>query len=212
MGKGTKAIIDLYDPYTGDELWSLYVARYGTTPLFTEPGQLRAVFDIYVQWCRNHPIEVLEYVKSGINAGSSYIKKMKLYVSEFGFTQFIGADGSYLEERLKTYTEMQERYHDNESAAFLKEIEAIRKWIRDDLDKSAMVGQFDAGYVAKIRGLREQRDVTSGGEKIQGAMKIEVLSNEAVGNLHKLRTVQSKRKAKDIEKLADNKEHEKTKE
>lgn len=200
-----KLLNDIYDPYSGDELWSLYTARFGKTPLFTEPGQLREVFDVYVQWCRNHPIEVLDYVKSGMNAGRSYTKKMKLMVTEFGFTQFIGANGSYLTDRMKSYKDMHEKFGDAESAKFMKEIDNIREWIRDDMDKSATVGQFDASYVAKLRGLKEYRDVTSGGEKVEGSLKVEVLSNEAAGNLQQLRGIATKRerKAKGVENLKD---------
>ena len=205
-----KLLNDLYDPYTGDELWSLYTARFGKTPLFDEPGQLREVFDIYVQWCRNHPLEILDYVKSGMQAGREYTKKMKLLVTEFGFTQFIGAYGSYLGDRMKRYKEMHEKFNDAESLKFMQEIDNIREWIRDDMDKSATVGQFDASYVSKLRGLREYRDVTSGGEKVEGSLKVEVLSAEAAGHINALKGIAKKRerKAKGIENLKDRKEDE----
>lgn len=200
-----KLLNDIYDPYTGNELWSLYTARYGKTPLFDEPGQLREVFDIYVQWCRNHPIEVLDYVKSGNAAGMEYTKKMKLLVTEFGFTQFLGVNGSYLTDRAKRYKEMQEKFKDAESAKFLKEIDNIREWIRDDMDKSASIGQFDATYISKLRGLKEYRDVTSGGEKVEGSLRVEVLSAEAAGHINALKGIAKKRerKAKGIENLKD---------
>lgn len=200
-----KLLNDIYDPYTGNELWSLYTARFGKTPLFDEPGQLREVFDTYVQWCRNHPIEVLDYVKSGMNAGREYTKKMKLLVTEFGFTQFLGVNGSYLTDRAKRYKEMQEKFKDAESAKFLKEIDNIREWIRDDMDKSASIGQFDATYISKLRGLKEYRDVTSGGEKVEGSLRVEVLSAEAAGHINALKGIAKKRerKAKGIENLKD---------
>lgn len=200
-----KLLNDIYDPYTGNELWSLYTARFGKTPLFDEPGQLREVFDTYVQWCRNHPIEVLDYVKSGMNAGREYTKKMKLLVTEFGFTQFLGVNGSYLTDRAKCYKEMQEKFKDAESAKFLKEIDNIREWIRDDMDKSASIGQFDATYISKLRGLKEYRDVTSGGEKVEGSLRVEVLSAEAAGHINALKGIAKKRerKAKGIENLKD---------
>lgn len=205
-----KLLNDLYDPYTGDELWSLYTARYGKTPLFDEPGQLREVFDIYVQWCRNHPIEVIDYVKSGMQAGREYTKKMKLLVTEFGFTQFLGVHGTFLTQRVKRYKEMHENFKDVESLKFIDEIDNIREWIRDDMDKSAMVGQFDPTYTSKLRGLREYRDVTSGGEKVEGSLKVEVLSAEAAGHINALKGIAKKRerKAKGTENLKDRKEDE----
>ena len=32
---------NLYNPFYGEELYTLYKERFGHTPMFTEPGQLR---------------------------------------------------------------------------------------------------------------------------------------------------------------------------
>lgn len=202
-----KALLDLLDPYEGNNLWSLYCSRVGRTPIFTSAAQMRYAFDTYVQWCANHPLEGKEYVKSGIAAGHCYIVQRKHLVTEFGFTQFIGVNSTYLIDRKKMYEEQHEKYKDDESLEMLAEIESIRAWIREDMDKNAIAGFYDSNYVAKLRQLRDYKDYTSNGETVQGNMKVEVLETETVNNIVKLKNIADKkprRKAKGLDNLKDN--------
>lgn len=197
---------NLYNPFYGEELYTLYKERFGHTPMFTEPGQLREVFDNYVMWCRNHPIESVDYVKSGVLAGQSYVVRKKLLVTEFGFTQFLGTSCDYLNTREKGYKEQHEKYHDDESLAFLEEIRVIRQWIRDDMDKGASVGLYDPNYISKLRGLKALSDVTSNDEKITGGLRVEVLSNDTAKRMQALAKVAKKREKHGDDKLDDPKE------
>lgn len=171
--------------------------------MFTEPGQLREVFDAYVMWCRNHPIETTEYVKSGIAAGTQYTVYKKLLVTEFGFTQFLGVSADYLNNREGSYTQQHEKYKDDESLAFLEEIRVIRQWIRDDMDKGAAVGIYDPNYISKLRGLKDLRDVTSNGEKVTGGLRVEVLDNDTAKRMQLLAKVAKKREKHGDDKLED---------
>lgn len=55
------------------------------------------------------------------------------------------------------------------------------------MDESALAGMVDATYMAKLRGLRDLKDVTSNGKEAgTKAMQVNVLSAEAVDNLKKL--------------------------
>lgn len=192
----TKTQLDLCESFEYDNLYSLYVARRGQTPLFTSPAQIRAAFDDYVAWCREHPIMVADVVKSGANAGTPYEYPRRLMVTEFGFTQYIGAGSSWFYDREKIYKANVAEFGDAESEAFLDEIATIRAFIRDDMDKGAVSGIYDANYVGKLRGLRDLRDVTSDGGKIKGAMTVQVLNSETAENLKLLKKVAKKREKK----------------
>ena len=55
------------------------------------------------------------------------------------------------------------------------------------MDESALAGMVDATYMAKLRGLRDLKDVTSNGKEAgTKAMQVNVLSADAVENLKKL--------------------------
>ncbi|WAX10947.1 hypothetical protein BV741P2_00051 [Phocaeicola phage BV741P2] len=55
------------------------------------------------------------------------------------------------------------------------------------MDESALGGLVDANYMAKLRGLRDLKDVTSNGKEAGAkAMQVNVLSEDAVNNLKKL--------------------------
>ena len=154
-------------------------------------------------WCRNHPIETTEYVKSGIAAGTQYTVYKKLLVTEFGFTQFLGVSADYLNKRESSYTQQHEKYKDDESSAFLEEIRVIRQWIRDDMDKGAAVGIYDPNYISKLRGLKDLRDVTSNGEKVTGGLRVEVLDNDTAKRMQLLAKVAKKREKHGDDKLED---------
>ena len=63
----------------------------------------------------------------------------------------------------------------------------IAELIATDMDESALAGVVDANYMAKLRGLRDLKDVTSNGKEAgTKAMQVNVLSEDAVKNLQKL--------------------------
>ena len=63
----------------------------------------------------------------------------------------------------------------------------IKETITTDMDESALSGLVDANYMAKLRGLRDLKDVTSNGKEAgTKAMQVNVLSEDAVNNLKKL--------------------------
>ena len=63
----------------------------------------------------------------------------------------------------------------------------IKEILTNDMDEAALAGLVDASYMARLRGLRDLKDVTSNGKEAgTKAMQINVLSTEAVENLKKL--------------------------
>lgn len=186
----------MYDPKDGTDLWNIYTRRAGKTPIFTKPSELLQAFDDYVEWSRSNPIECEEYVKSGKEAGTPYVVRKKNLLTEAGFCFFIGANSNYVQDRSNAYAKDWEEFKDEIALGFLNIMNDIRKFIAEDMDRGAVSGQYDSMYVARLRGLKDQRDVTSGGEKVQGGLSVQVLTDEAAGNIRKLAKVSQKRSVK----------------
>lgn len=184
----------VYDPTEGTELWDLYTKRVGTPPVFTKPYEFQQAFNDYVEWSRLHPIECEDYIKSGPRAGESYTVKKKNLITEAGFCFFIGVNSNYIQDRANAFTHDWEEFNDEIALGFLKVVNDIRKFITEDMDRGAVSGQYDAMYVARLRGLKDQRDVTTAGEKIQGSLSVSVLNQETVDNIQKLKTLKRKPK------------------
>lgn len=184
----------VYDPTEGTELWDLYTKRVGTSPVFTKPYEFQQAFNDYVEWSRNHPILCKEYIKSGPRAGEPYEVEKKNLITEAGFCFFIGANSNYLQDRANAFTKDWEQEKNEIALGFLKVVNDIRKFIAEDMDRGAVSGQYDAMYVARLRGLKDQRDVTTAGEKIQGSLSVSVLNQETVDNIQKLKTLKRKPK------------------
>lgn len=183
-----------YDPTEGTELWDLYTKRVGTPPIFTKPSEFQQAFNDYVEWSRNHPILCKDYIKSGPRAGEPYEVEKKNLITEAGFCFFIGANSNYIQDRANAFTKDWEEFNDEIALGFLKVLNDIRKYIAEDMDRGAVSGQYDSMYVARLRGLRDQRDVTTAGEKIQGGLSVSVLNHETVDNIQKLKTLKRKPK------------------
>ena len=109
------------------------------------------------------------------------------YVAEYmNFCLFIGWT---LQAFKKNGAQLEKLADDgNEDAAnLLTGYALIAELIATDMDESALAGVVDANYMAKLRGLRDLKDVTSNGKEAgTKAMQVNVLSEDAVKNLQKL--------------------------
>ena len=140
----------------------------------------------YVEWCRANPFTTNEVLKGGQMAGTLVPVPKQRALSVGAFCLFIGwsikdfnANAAKLSKAAEDGSE--------EAAELMLGYDLIKETITNDMDESALAGLVDANYMAKLRGLRDLKDVTSNGKEAgTKAMQVNVLSEDAVNNLKKL--------------------------
>ena len=139
----------------------------------------------YMNFCENNPFITYEVLKGGSMAGTKIDIEKKRAPSVGGFCLFIGWS---LKDFQKNMARLEKLAEENEEAeTLLLGYYLIRELITTEMDESALAGMVDATYMAKLRGLRDLKDVTSNGkEACTKAMQVNVLSADAVENLKKL--------------------------
>lgn len=140
----------------------------------------------YMDFCARNPFIAYEVLRGGNAAGLKVPVEKKRAPSLGGFCLFIGwtlqafkKNGARLEKLAED--------GDEDAANLLTGYALIAELIATDMDESALAGVVDANYMAKLRGLRDLKDVTSNGKEAgTKAMQVNVLSEDAVKNLQKL--------------------------
>lgn len=140
----------------------------------------------YMRFCADNPFISYEILRGGGAAGTKVEVEKKRSPSVGGFCLFIGWS-------IRTFNKNMERLEklvadgDSEAANLLLGYSLIKELITTEMDEAALAGMVDASYMARLRGLRDLKDVTSNGKEAgTKAMQINVLSTEAVENLKKL--------------------------
>lgn len=140
----------------------------------------------YMNFCERNPLITYEVLKGGNAAGTKVDIEKKRAPSVGGFCLFIGWS---IKDFNKNMTKLEKLAADGNADAenlYLGYC-LIKELITTDMDESALAGVVDANYMAKLRGLRDLKDVTSNGKEAgTKAMQVNVLSPEAVENLKKL--------------------------
>ena len=139
----------------------------------------------YLHWCRANPLTKYEMIKGGQSAGELIAFPMKRSPSVGAFCLFIGWG---IKEFNKNREKLEKTIADSDEAIELYYgYSLIKELIETDMDEGALAGLVDANYMAKLRGLRDLKDVTSNGKEAgTKAMQVNVLSAEAVDNIKKL--------------------------
>lgn len=140
----------------------------------------------YMNFCEKNPFITYEVLKGGNAAGTKVDIEKKRAPSVGGFCLFIGWS---IKDFNKNMTKLEKLAADGNADAenlYLGYC-LIKELITTDMDESALAGIVDANYMAKLRGLRDLKDVTSNGKEAgTKAMQVNVLSPDAVENLKKL--------------------------
>lgn len=140
----------------------------------------------YMNFCERNPFITYEILKGGNMAGTKVDVEKKRAPSVGGFCLFIGWS---IKDFNKNMAKLEKLVADGNADAenlYLGYC-LIKELITTDMDESALAGIVDANYMAKLRGLRDLKDVTSNGKEAgTKAMQVNVLSPEAVDNLKKL--------------------------
>jgi hypothetical protein len=140
----------------------------------------------YMNFCERNPFISYEVMKGGNMAGEKIPMEKKRAPSVGGFCLFIGWS---IKDFNKNMAKLEKLVADGNVDAenlYLGYC-LIKELITTEMDESALAGMVDANYMAKLRGLRDLKDVTSNGKEAgTKAMQVNVLSAEAVDNLKKL--------------------------
>lgn len=136
----------------------------------------------YLHWCRANPLTKYEMIKGGQSAGELIALPMKRSPSVGAFCLFIGWS---IKEFNKNREKLEKSIAESDEAIELYYgYSLIKELIETDMDEGALAGLVDANYMAKLRGLRDLKDVTSNGKEAgTKAMQVNVLSAEAVDNI-----------------------------
>ena len=140
----------------------------------------------YVEWCRANPFMTSEVLKGGQMAGTLVPVPKQRALSVGAFCLFIGWS---IKDFNKNFEKLEKLTADGNADAenLLLGYCLIKELITTEMDESALAGMVDANYMAKLRGLRDLKDVTSNGKEAgTKAMQVNVLSEDAVNNLKKL--------------------------
>lgn len=140
----------------------------------------------YMNFCKTNPFITYEVLKGGQAAGEKVpIEKMRA-PSVGGFCLFIGWTLKAFKKNAEKLEKLAED-GDLNAEALSTGYTLIHELITTEMDESALAGMVDANYMAKLRGLRDLKDVTSNGKEAgTKAMQVNVLSEDAVNNLKKL--------------------------
>ena len=139
----------------------------------------------YMNFCEKNPYIQYEILKGGAAAGQKVPVEKKRAPSVGGFCLFIGWSIKDFNKNMEKLEKASETNPDAEN--LLLGYTLIKELITTEMDESALAGMVDANYMAKLRGLRDLKDVTSNGKEAgTKAMQVNVLSEDAVKNLQKL--------------------------
>ena len=140
----------------------------------------------YMNFCEKNPFITYEILKGGNMAGTKVDVEKKRAPSIGGFCLFIGWSIKDFNKNMDKLEKLAADGNADAENLYLGYC-LIKELITTDMDESALAGIVDANYMAKLRGLRDLKDVTSNGKEAgTKAMQINVLSPDAVENLKKL--------------------------
>ena len=140
----------------------------------------------YMNFCARNPFITYEVLKGGNAAGQKAPIEKKRAPSLGGFCLFIGWSIKEFNKNMEKLEKLAADGNPDAENLYLGYC-LIKELIATEMDESALAGMVDATYMAKLRGLRDLKDVTSNGKEAgTKAMQVNVLSPEAVENLKKL--------------------------
>lgn len=146
---------------TGNEFWKLR-SKHGRDRIISEPETLLHASDEYFKHCINNPIIQMDI--RGKDADTVYVEHPRVFQKN-ELAVFCGLAQWRSIEDLKTQSE-----------DFMQVITRIESIISSQKFAHAAVGMFNANIIARDLGLRDNADITTGGEQINKSATIK-LSN-----------------------------------
>lgn len=172
----------------GNQFWKLR-SIHGREKLFSTPKLLWKEACKYFEWCDNNPLEeqkIFSY-QGAIVRGEA--NKMRAYTLN-GLCLFLGCSESYFRAFKSTAAA-----RGNED--FVTVIEKIESTIYEQKFTGAAADLLNANIIARDLGLRDNQDITSGGEKLEPGQHQD-LSNLTLEELKTLQALNAKAKRIDV--------------
>lgn len=129
----------------------------GRTKLIESPEKLESLFNEYVKWAEENPYLVQDFV--GKDAQEVKRKKQRP-ITWLGFENWLHLNGVL--SQLTHY----EQNTGGSYTDYLPIIRVCKMRCSQDIRDGALVGIYQQNIAARLEGLKEQTDLTTGGEKI----------------------------------------------
>ena len=140
-----------------------YKRKRGRPPKFKTAKELAKAFEDYKEFCDSHPFEIVTEFK-----GEKSVRTIPHAYTLCGFMVFIDSMSEWCD--WKRYTK--ERGED-----FLGVITRIETEIREHQVVGGVAGVYNSNLTARLNGLTDKKDVTSGGKKLD--LKFEIVDGES---------------------------------
>lgn len=130
------------------------------------PESIQEVFEEYVAWADNHPINIKK-----ISAGQVLNLPTERPLTITDFCQFSGISRECF-------------YNYGRQPEYSDVITRIREYIEADQLRGAMVGMYESAIVSRVLRLADRQDITTNGKEIQSAgPAISVTIDEAAASI-----------------------------
>lgn len=165
-----------------NDYWKIAYERgnFGRPKHFDTPEKLVNVFNDYLEVMKTKTWKKQEFIKSGERAGDIIELETQTPLTMQGFCLFAGVNTKYFYDFEKTLESLEDR----QLAKDFSEITThIRETITEQKLQGAMVGAYNPMIVARIEGLKDKQDITSGGESI--SLNVNVSNKGLLSDLDK---------------------------
>lgn len=133
------------------------VTKKGTIKNIESPEKLDELFQQYKEWVKQNPYLVHDFV------GKDAIEVHKTKQRPITWSGF---EGYLAENKIISQLTHYEQNTNGVYTAYLPIIARIKAEIHRDITDGSLTGVYNSNIGARLLGLKEQTDVTTGGEKI----------------------------------------------
>ena len=130
--------------------------KHGPNRIFNSEDEVLDKAQEYIEYCKNNPIFIEDFIKSGQQAGEKVYLERPRIPTQKGFTVFLGIDESTLYNYL----------NEDKNKDLFKCFKYVCEVFQSELSDNAITGQANPMIAARILGLKEKQDITSNGESI----------------------------------------------
>lgn len=141
----------------GNQYWKLR-SKHGRDKLFATPELLWDAACEYFQWCQENPLEETKaFAFQGVITTAELPKMRAMTMSQLCF--YLNCNEAYFRTFKAQLPDGEQEFN-----TVIRDIEQV---VYNQKFQGAAAGLLDANIIARDLGLKDNRDVTSGGEKIQ---------------------------------------------